>query len=455
MHIHLGIEGILPWTLYGGMWLCFFASMLWRPEIGLYILAFALPMQTGRYKLQPFLLGSQFVDILILGVVLGLLFKGRSVIQRLPSNQILLIMTAFLYFSLWEGSFFADTPLPLAITDPRFSNWKNYVEMFFLATLVASTLTQKRQIQTLIVVMCLSALVVNRNYYSLLADRDLSHFSYDIRDAGLLGYAGVNGFAAFEAMFCAFLLGVLPSAKNITARLGLLLVLGSGIYCMLFAFSRGGYIGFLGGMITVGLLKSRKYLVLALVIVLGWQVLLPTSVQQRISMTTEASSNGQFDSSSEERLTLWRDALDMFKQNPITGTGFNTYEFMHRVGSYRDTHNYYLKVLAETGLVGIVLFLFLLRMLFTAGWRLYRTTDDPFWSAIATGFTALVVCGIVLNFFGDRWSYQQVDGYLWMLLGVVFRGQIDTNRMALEGSEEDEMGMITEESEETLSVAVG
>ena len=119
-------------------------------------------------------------------------------------------------------------------------------------------------------------------------------------------------------------------------------------------------------------------------------------------MTTEASSNGQFDSSSEERLTLWRDALGMFKQNPITGTGFNTYEFMHRVGSYRDTHNYYLKVLAETGLVGIVLFLFLLRMLFTAGWRLYRTTDDPFWSAIATGFTALVVCGIVLNFFGDR-----------------------------------------------------
>ena len=260
MHIHLGIEGILPWTLYGGMWLCFFASMLWRPQVGLYILAFALPMQTGRYKLQPFLLGSQFVDILILGVVLGLLFKGRSVIQRLPSNQILIIMAAFLYFSLWEGSFFADTPLPLAITDPRFSNWKNYVEMFFLATLVASTLTEKRQIQTLIAVMCLSALVVNRNYYSLLADRDLSHFSYDVRDAGLLGYAGVNGFAAFEAMFCSFVLGILPFVKKMTARLGLMLILVSGIYCMLFAFSRGGYIGFLCGMITVGLLKSGSIL---------------------------------------------------------------------------------------------------------------------------------------------------------------------------------------------------
>lgn len=455
MHIHLGIEGILPWTLYGGMWLSFFVSMLWRAEVGLYILAFALPMQTGRYKLQPFFLGSQFIDLLILGVVLGLLFKGRSVVQKLPSNRILVIMAAFLYFSLWEGSFFADTPLPLWITDPRFSNWKNYVEMFFLAVLVASSLTTKRQIQTLIVVMCLATLVVNRNYYSLLADRDLSHFSYDVRDAGLLGYAGVNGFAAFEAMFCAFVLGVLPFVKKITARLGLLLILVSGIYCLLFAFSRGGYIGFLCGMITVGLLKSRKYLVLALVIILGWQALLPTSVQQRISMTTDASSSGQFDSSSEERLTLWRDALGMFKQNPITGTGFNTYEFMHRVGSYRDTHNYYLKVLAETGLVGIFLFLLLLRMLFMAGWRLYRTTRDPFWSALATGFTALVVCGIVLNFFGDRWSYQQVDGYLWMLLGVVCRGQIDTDHAALESYSEEVTRELIDTSDEMAGVAVG
>jgi putative inorganic carbon (HCO3(-)) transporter len=455
MHIHLGIEGILPWALYGAMWLGFLLSMLWRPQVGLYILAFALPMQTGRYKLQPFFLGSQFIDILIFGVVLGLLFHGRSIIQKLPSNRILLVVAVFLYFSPWEGSFFASTPLPLWITDPRFSNCKNYVEMFFLSMLVTSTLTKKRQIQTLIAVMCLSALVVNRNYYSLLSDRDLSHFSYDVRDAGLLGYAGVNGLAAFEAMFCTFVLGILTFVRNIAARIGLVLVLVSGIYCLLFSFSRGGYIGFLCGMITVGVLRSRKYLVLALVVIFGWQVLLPTSVQQRISMTTEGSGNGQFDSSSEERLTLWRDALDMFERNPVTGTGFNTYEFMHRVGSYQDTHNYYLKVLAETGLVGMILFLFLLRMLFTSGWQLYRSTNDLFWSAVATGFTAMVICAIFLNFFGDRWSYQQVDGYLWMLLGIVSRGQIETNQLEIEGFDEDLGNQITEAAEEPLTVATG
>jgi putative inorganic carbon (HCO3(-)) transporter len=318
-----------------------------------------------------------------------------------------------------------------------------------LSVVVASTISTRRKVQILIAMMCLSVLVVNRSYYSLLTDRDLSHFSYDVRDAGLLGYAGVNGFAAFSAMFCAFILGVLPFIKSIAARLGLWLVLISGVYCLLFAFSRGGYIGFLCGMITVGLLKARRYLVFAFVIVLGWQVLLPTSVQQRISMTTQGSSSGQFDSSSEERLTLWRDALDMFKRNPVTGTGFNTYEFMHRVGPYRDTHNYYLKVLAETGLVGMILFLSMLWMLVSAGWKLYRSTDDPLWSALACGFTAMVSSAIVLNFFGDRWSYQQVDGYMWILLGTVIRGQIETDPRVSDVSSEELPSQTIEEAWET------
>jgi hypothetical protein len=29
-----------------------------------------------------------------------------------------------------------------------------------------------------------------------------------------------------------------------------------------------------------------------------------------------------------------------------------------------------------------------------------------------------------MNFFGDRWTYQQVDGYLWVLLACVIRGLI-------------------------------
>lgn len=425
MHIHLGVEGLLPWSLYVAMWASFFASALWKPSLGLYVLAFALPMQTGRYKLHAFFLGSELVDILILGAALGVIYKGFPLLEKLSVNRILLGTSLFLYLSLWQGAFFTSAPLPLWITDPRFSNWKNYVEMFLLALVVISAIRTKHQMQIMILIMCLGTLVVNRSYYSLLADRDLSQFSYDVRDSGLLGYAGVNGFAAFEAMLLSFLIGFLPAIRQWYLKVGAMTVLVSGFYCLLFAFSRGAYVGILSGMLTVGVVKRRKYLLFVALIVITWQTVMPTSVQQRIMMTTSGSGSGHFDSSSEERLTLWRDALDMFKRNPVTGTGFNTYEYMHRVGSYQDTHNYYLKTLAETGLLGMGMFLILLKTLLSAGWNLQKSTGDPFYSSLGVGFTAAVICAIVINFFGDRWSYQQVDGYLWILFGLVVRSLIN------------------------------
>src|SRR5579862_309082 len=241
-HIHLGIEGILPLGLYLGMWIAFLASIFWRPTFGMYVLVFALPMQTGRYRIHDFFLGAQFVDILLLGTCLGLLYKGQSVIPRLPISSYLFLYAAFLYFTLWEGSLFVDVPLPLWLSDERFSDWKNYVEMFFLAMVIASTFTRKSQITWLLVTMGLATLIVNRNYYNLMSARDLSHYSDEARDAGLLGYAGVNGFAAFEATFCSFLLGLVVSVKRLLPRLAILFLLVSGLYCLLFSFSRGGYI---------------------------------------------------------------------------------------------------------------------------------------------------------------------------------------------------------------------
>jgi putative inorganic carbon (hco3(-)) transporter len=49
--------------------------------------------------------------------------------------------------------------------------------------------------------------------------RDFSAFSYDLRDAGSMGYAGINGMAAFEAQFVIFLLALAAFEKNFFIRL--------------------------------------------------------------------------------------------------------------------------------------------------------------------------------------------------------------------------------------------
>jgi putative inorganic carbon (hco3(-)) transporter len=421
--IHFGLEHILPLVLYVAMYVTFAISVLWRPTVGVYMLALTLPLQTGRFQLHQYPLGAQFLDIIMLGMVLGLILRGEVIFPRTDINKFLLLFAAFCYFSLWEGSVFTDAPLPLWITDGRFSDWKNYVEMFFFALIVAGTIKDKSQIRNLLLVMGVSVLVVNRAFYSTMSGRDLSHFSYQVRDAGPLGYAGVNGLAAFEAIVISFLIGFYSSIKRWLPRLLVLMIIASCVYCVLYAFSRGGYVGVLIGMVTVGLFRSRWLIPLAVVIVLAWQTLLPVSVQERI------------DSSARDRLVLWHDALELFKRNPISGTGFDTYGSMGRVGGYRDTHNYYIKVLAEMGVMGILLYMALLFKMAGTGLTLFRRSADPFWKGIALGFLAMMGSIIVSNFFGDRWTYQQLDGYIWIILGCVIRGIVTLDEQAAEDSQ--------------------
>ena len=423
--IHFGLEHVLPLVLYSVMYLVFALSVLWRPSIGVYLFALTLPLETGRSQLAQYPLGAQFLDILLLGTVLGLLLRGELVLPRANINKVLLIFAVFCYLSLWQGSFFTGAPLPLWLSEPRVSDFKNYVEMFVFALVVAATIKEKRQIQVLLLVMAMSVLVINRAFYSTMSGRDLSHFSYQVRDAGPMGYAGVNGLAAFEAMVLSFLLGFFGSIKRWWPRILVAGLMVTCVYCLLYTFSRGGYVGLLAGMVVTGLFKSRWLIPLALFMVVAWQSFLPVSVQERINMTTEDAAEGQqFDSSAQDRLVLWHDALELFKRNPVSGTGFDTYGSMGRVGGYRDTHNYYIKVLAEMGVIGLLLFLSLLWKMVATGVTLLRTTNDPFWRGIAIGFIAMMGSIIVANLFGDRWTYQQLNGYLWILLGCVIRGQL-------------------------------
>jgi O-antigen ligase len=138
------------------------------------------------------------------------------------------------------------------------------------------------------------------------------------------------------------------------------------------------------------------------------------------------------DDSAQDRVTLWNDAMAMFRQNPLVGEGFDTYKYQHRVSIYTDTHNYFLKVMVEMGVAGLLFFLFILGQAARQGLKLWRSAQDPFLQSIGLGFVLMMACVFVVNFFGDRWLYIEVNGFLWILLACVVRGQMIENERAAE-----------------------
>lgn len=254
-----------------------------------------------------------------------------------------------------------------------------------------------------------------------------------------MGGAGVNGLAAFEAQVSIFFAGLYLMERKLLAKAGYLCIIVASAYCLLFALSRGGYAALIVGVLYLGIVRSR-WLLLGLVgLLLVWQSVVPAAVSERILMTTD--ENGEMDHSAAVRLTLWGEAMEVFKADPVFGTGFNTYSYHLHDGDYRDTHNLFVKVLVETGLAGLVLFVAILNALFKIAFRLYRTASDPFLKSIGLGFSGLMVTALVANFFGDRWMYFQITGYTFAFAALAVRAQRITDEQDEELKEEDEVDM--------------
>lgn len=123
----------------------------------------------------------------------------------------------------------------------------------------------------------------------------------------------------------------------------------------------------------------------------------------------------------QENATHWRVALlraawRMFLDQPLVGQGLNTYgtampAFQHQVGFYSiNPHNYYLQMLAETGLIGLVAFLIWLFQIFKS----FRPAPNTVSFGILAGLSAsLFHIGFDID-----WSVSAIPLLFALLLGA-------------------------------------
>jgi putative inorganic carbon (hco3(-)) transporter len=415
--MHFGLEPYIPYVEY----LCFFTfcllTVFWRPIVGIFLLVPMIPLQTIRYRINDFPLGASLLGITLLAIVLGLIRRGQPVLPKSPWTNLLCIYIFFTFVSLCLGSANLGHALPIPSAE-RLGQWKDYILMPLLLLLTAAATPTRRQMKLMVLLMCLAIFAVDHSFWNAISNRDFSTFSNDLRDAGTMGDAGSNGLAAFGAQATTFLLALAVFEKRIWLRLAYLGLAVFSTICVMYSFSRGGYLALLVGGLFLGLVRQRTLLILLLAFFWAGTSLLPGAVQQRVLMTYDPQEHS-LDHSTDTRFALWEDAVTVFESYPVMGSGFYTYAYMHRIGEYRDTHNFFLKVLLETGVAGFLLFLWLLAKTFGTGYRLFRHAKDPFLASLGLSLAAWVVCSVVANCFGDRWTFLQVNGYMWVLAGLV------------------------------------
>jgi O-antigen ligase len=416
--MHFGLDPYLGHILYAAAVAALLASVFWRPIVGIFYLLPLIPLQTIRYRLNDFPLGTSILGIMLVGVALGVLRRRQPLPPKTPWTRLLVIYGVFTFVSLCLGALFLGTAFPI-FGEERFEFWQGYMLMPGLLLLVAAVEPTRRQMAAMVVVMCLSCLMLDRSFASEISGRDFSKFSNELRDVGgNMGYAGTNGLGAFEAQFTMLLLALAAFERRRLLRLGYYALSVFSMFCLMYSLSRGAYLALFAGCLFLGAVKQRKLLLLTAAFLLTWTAIVPPAVTERVTMTRQ---DGELDHSAGTRLTIWEDAVELVDANILTGTGFNTYAYMHRVDKYEDTHNFFLKVLVETGVAGLLLFLWLVVKMFRTGYRLFRQAEDPFFAALGLGLAGWMIAAVAANCFGDRWTYFQVAGYMWVLAGLVAR----------------------------------
>jgi O-antigen ligase len=415
--------------LYSGAIAVVLLSIFWKPILGIFYLLPLIPLQTIRYRTNDFPLGSSLVGIVLLGVAVGLWREGSPIFPKGPWKRLLILYAGFTFVSLWLGSSFLNRQAPLP-GDQRFAEWQEYMIMPMLMLLTAAVAPTRRQMQWMILIMCFGILALDKSFWNAISARDFSTYSEELRqEGGSMGYAGTNGLAAFSAQAVGFLLSLAAFERNFWVRLGYYGVAVYSAFCLMYSLSRGGYVALLCCLLFLGLLKQRKLFVLLGIFAFTWTTIVPPAVEQRVEMTYN-SQTGELDNSAETRLSLWENAWPVFAAHPIAGVGFNTYAYLELnrrtdgvTGFYADTHNYFLKVLVETGVIGALFLLWLLGRGIGDGLILFRRSADPLFASIGLGLASWVVASIVANLFGDRWTFLQVNGYMWVLAGMVCRAK--------------------------------
>jgi O-antigen ligase len=240
----------------------------------------------------------------------------------------------------------------------------------------------------------------------------------------VIGAAGQHNIFAVQITFITLLLvGVVLEARHFTVRLACIAGIAVLIFALVFSFSRTGYISLVVSSLTFLLLpvsRPKRFVVpaIAAVVAVVAIAVVPSAVTARMRDIILTATGEHVTLSMKYRVEMWRNALAEFAANPIIGGGPAA---GGSTGALKD--NFFIKALAETGLVGLGALLAIIYLTLRASWqRIAEPARDPFMRGIMLGFfPAAAGALIVFNLTSDLLGMHGFMGTFWIALALLLR----------------------------------
>jgi putative inorganic carbon (HCO3(-)) transporter len=344
-------------------------------------------------------------------VLIGYFIHRSSYQDNIDSSYQRKNILIFLGFILW---LFIATVLAESSVQLSFDKTVDVVKIFVICFLFAKLITTARRIDLYVWVISIS--------FGMLSLWGFLQGMAGNPRLDTLWPGGSNYIAAQLALMAPFVLAKgLDTALPMRYKLVFFTCTLSIILCCIYTDSRGGFIGLSVGMLVLILQikqRARVLVGLAVLIILALQWM-PENYSNRIASIFEEEER---DTSAESRFVTWSIALRIWQDHPIVGVGLENFSpvketYADKVGDIvtsdemfglifnrqRYPHGLYPGMMAETGLVGLGLFLALLlrNILCRFPASFARPENQHSFSLQVKGAQAGLMGFAVAAFFGD------------------------------------------------------
>ncbi len=291
-----------------------------------------------------------------------------------------------------------------------------YFEYFLIFFMVSNITKDIRQVKIFLFFLILTSFIVSAYAWKL-------HFSGVIRVAapfdGIVG-GEANTLAGYLLLMMGVITGLIIYAGRLIYR-----ILLSGLLCFmippfLFTLSRGAWLAFIPMYITLIILtgKARYILLISLaIIIVSSPVLMPESVKERVNSTFVSgkvySVFGRrivFEKSAAARIDTWRETMEKWYKRPLLG---------HGVAGAGFIDSQYARVLGETGLVGFMVFAWLMASIVRAGIRTLNFMKDDWTRGLALGFLAGFIGLLFHAFSASTFIIIRIMEPFWFLVAII------------------------------------
>jgi O-antigen ligase len=367
----------------------------------LLLFAFSIPWE--RSMPLPLLgaIGSLFGVVAITLTVAATFHEGRL---RLRAPSVLIVLAATFFFWSLASAVWSDRPIA------AISRSASYAQLIAMMAMVWELTRTRQQHLLLMQAYVLGGFV---SAAAILLDFGSSPSSGTFRASGLDANPNWAAISLALAIPLAWYLFIHRSdLPQMLAWLNAGLV-PIAIFCIALTGSRGGFLVSLAGLMAVplSLIRMRTVLRLGMLLFLGISLTglylwLPESNIARLRSTGEEIAEGDL----SRRRMIWDAGWEVFWESPWLGVGSGGYRFavQDTYGTNASSHNAFLSILVDLGIIGVLLFgsLFVVTLVPPVFWT--PPTESLLYGAVGL---ALLVALMPANF--------EVHKATWFLLALL------------------------------------